>query len=118
MVNVLSPDHFLVARRKLPSLDNEANNRSLAKQTGVPRLACLLAASKDQPDTQPERASVVAYVQVSQVSVEQELLAGSKDQLDTLTESQCWSSRKLRCPKSHNLLFGTTVQTTLPRKWN
>ena len=29
------------------------------------------------------------------------------DQLDTLTESQCWSSRKLRCPKSHNLLFGT-----------
>ena len=54
MVNVLSPDHFLVARRKLPSLDNEANNRSLAKQTGVPRLACLLAASKDQPDTQPE----------------------------------------------------------------
>ena len=74
MVNVLSPDHFLVARRKLPSLDNEANNRSLAKQTGVPRLACLL-----QAKTNPilyQRASVVAYVQVSQVSVEQELLAG------------------------------------------
>ena len=75
---------------------------------------------KTNPMLYQEGASVlvVAQVQVSQVSFEQELLAGSKDQLDTLTESQCWSSRKLRCPKSYNLLFGTTMQTTFPRKWN